>query len=106
MGPLSPNDLRVFDPDRSRQLIRQGRLEEVVRDLRRAADTAAPATVIALAGAYALRGNWDRAERYARLSIAGDPTSDAARCLLVIALTVRKRRHEAIREAHAAVATF
>jgi tetratricopeptide (TPR) repeat protein len=106
MGPLSPNDLRVFDPDRSRQLIRQGRLEEVVKDLRQSADTSPPEMVGALAGAYALRGSWDRAERYARSWIAGDPTSDAARCLLVIALTVRKRRQEAIREARDAVAAF
>jgi Tetratricopeptide repeat len=56
-----------------------------------------------LAEAYAFRGSWDKAERYARAWISADPESDAARLFLVIVLAVLGRSSDAAHEA--AVAT-
>jgi tetratricopeptide (TPR) repeat protein len=81
----------------------EGRLDEALGMLHQAFDRQPSIDAVrGLAEGYAMRGNWDKAEQYARAWISFDPRSDAARFLLVIVLTVLGRRGDASREAEVA----
>jgi tetratricopeptide (TPR) repeat protein len=82
------------------QLMREGRLDEALGMLHQAFERRqTPEVARGLAEFYALRGNWDKSEHFARTWIAIDPRSDAARLLLVIVLTVLGRPADAVHEA-------
>jgi tetratricopeptide (TPR) repeat protein len=94
----------VADVTDARRLMGDGRLDAALGLLHPAFDhEASPEAARGLAEAYAFRGNWDKAERYARAWISADPESDAARLFLVIVLAVLGRSSDAAHEA--AVAT-
>jgi Tetratricopeptide repeat len=88
----------------ARRLMGEGRLDAALGLLHPAFDhESSPEAARGLAEVYVFRGNWDKAERYARAWISADPESDAARLFLVIVLAVLGRSSDAAHEA--AVAT-
>jgi tetratricopeptide (TPR) repeat protein len=91
------------DVTAARRLLDEGRLDVALRRLHQAFDHQPSLEAVrGLAEAYAYRGNWDKAEQYARAWISFDPRSDPARLFLVIVLIVLGKRADAAREAQVA----